>query len=546
MNGFLLDFLDTVLYNNSFWSEYDVVFYTLIACSILFAIYVNYEELGKILRDNKEPLIIVLLLLTVLIGGFFRFSNMLFEYNSHDSTWEYINGARYFSETGKIFKCYGPSFYQCFGKTPVSHPGLLSFILGLFYSLLGYNLNATMILSVIVSTLTIPLAYYSVKTFLDSEKLGLMAAISLSIFPLHALYSGNLDFVLSVFSIFSIFFVILTTGLVIKKDTKESWILLMASYLFMVSFRWEHPIVIFFSLVLILSSQERPLDYVKEKISKKWFWFYGIIFSFLSIAPLKGIYSVWFRQESLGKSFTTAFFFESFSKAYSLLTRLYNLPGLLFILLIPFALKEDKKKSSIILVWWLTYIILYAFFRNGLTDRYVMNSLPPLILIGCIGLKNIFTNNNIIDKFSKERLLVIFSILMFLTIFISLPGQRPLISYDTYKRDDIGGFHDISEEIDKPLVVPNINTLLSLLTESEKTVYSFLTLTFFEEIDDLGEVYFIRTDGCEHEPGKEICEYMVGQGEKTDIKLNEWDVYLISMSSEEIEYMNERVTEDDF
>ncbi len=138
----------------------------------------------------------------------------------------------------------------------------------------------------------------------------------------------------------------------------------------------------------------------------------------------------------------------------------------------------------------------------------------------------------------------VFAFIILISAFIPLGGNS-VLRQELYKRDDVGGFHEISNDLDKPIIVPMTNALLSIITESDKTIYSFLSLSLHENWNIENRFYFIETERCKHEPAEKVCDRITDDGDEK-IKLNDWNVYVVEFTEDlrkDIEYM---VSEEEF
>lgn len=525
----LLRFIGNMLNNNVFWSTADVYFYLLVLGLFLIAVYINRKEIWKKFKEaGKETL--GLLGMVTGFGAIIRFLNINNSIRLAFSTWEYLLGARYFIERGLIHKCYGPSFFNCLAPSPVSHPAMYSLINGILYKFTGFSPTSTIYLAFFVSILTIPVSFLALYNYIDDKTASIIGSSIIGTIPLHIIFSVHLDGTLGVFSVLSAFSVLLATGFVIKNDDFKSWIFLFSSLLFAVGFRWENSLLILVVFLIFIMEKERPLKFLKKKLQDKRIFVVLVIFVILTISILKGVYTVWFLGQSLHSSFTFSYLLQSLSNLPSIFMNFYSVPVLFVACILPFALLKDHKKAIIGIFWLLSFGLLYSFFRNGLTARYLMNTLPPIALLGSLGYKGLsefFDKINISRHLQRIISIIVIIFLISTTIFT--------VGFNREKEE--GNIHKLIEFSnyvgEKPIVVPDINTLLALLCYSdEKRVGSFLTLPQLIRRYGENEFYFLRTHRCEISNFKEICDYLSDIGDLEKEKYG-WKLYYLKLNKKQ-------------
>ncbi len=527
------------------WVQYDVYFYIIIFGLFVYGLLSVSDYVKKVFKGVSKNVWVVLGLL-ILLGGFIRVYNIDYGVPAQTSTWEYINGGRYFSHTGRIFKCYGPSFLECEGPNAVTHPAMYSLLIGVLFSVFGFSLPLAINFMWLISLLTIPLAFFVVKEITQNFWSGLFSAALVAVFPLFGAYMV-LDGSIAFFSVFSIFVSLLASIFVIKNDDKASWLFLFGSFVFMFSFRWEHPLAALFIFLTVVFVREKPFNYLKNILSRKYFWLYVIFFGLLSFVPLKGVYEAFLADTAGGGWFTFEMFLTELSSINHLFAEIFGLPGLIAALMIPFAFFKKFKVSLIMVLWFTTYTVMYLFFRNGLSHRYAFNLFPPLIVLAGLGFSK-FTELKVFDKLSV-KLSVLLIILVSITSLhsFSFVGSSDISdSLESFIYNDLQRKEVVSDVTgDTPVLFSSTNGKIAYLTYIiDEPVYSFLNIQNMIGVVD--EFYFVWDEGCNFDQYTDFCKKFKNEGElvrtfDTDEKTSEkyWNLYYIELTQERRDYFIE-------
>lgn len=521
----LFQFL-SILFESSLWNEVDVYFYFTILALFVYTLYLNRGRLFKKIKEINH-LEIFLLVIIIVAGIFIRYSHIQTTAHITDSVWEYLQGARYFVQRGVIYKCYGPSFNECAGPAPVSHPAMYSLINGLLYKITGFNPVATTYLGFLFSIGTLILSFVAIYEYLDDKYAALLGSAILSLIPLHVTHSVMLDGTTAILSVFSAFFVLLASVNLLKKDDWKSWAFFFVSLLFAVSFRWENILFFPIGFLILLIESENPVKSFKQKISNWKIQILILICFILLLSPTKGIYTVWIsRPSNLISSFGLSFFQTGLEGFQSNFLSSYSFFGAFVLSLLPFAFLENKKRTLLGIFWFSSFTLVYASFRYGFTSRYMVNTLPPLVLLGSIGLKGLV---NRLQNFTGRKLGRIVTIAV-LTIF--LLSSFLFVDYPRVERkgevDKLLRFANYTNN--KPIMFPDTNTLLAFLTYTDNRVAATpMTLDILKAYG-YSEFYFLENFRCEGR--RDICQSFVERGRLVK-KSGNWRLYHINHINQE-------------
>ena len=502
-----------IFVNNALWSRIDVFFYLAVLFYIVYVVTVNRKVFYGYISDRRMLYSLLGIMVLALVVRIY-FLDVSIQIS--DSVWEYVVAGKNFMVEGRLFKCYGPVFSNCPSPVPVSHPALYGLFVGILFLFTGFSLDAVLYMSIVASVLTLWLLYQLLQRTVESKFSVFVGLMALALVPIHAVYSGVFDGGLAVFSVIAGFMVILSTFLVSRDPENFGyWLLLSGSWVFSVSLRWENPLMVFFSVFYLVLNLDSPVETLKNRVADKR-WSLMILLTFLlMVVPLKGIYTIWIRPDNLDSGFRMAYVLRNIAGGFRNMVRNFGVVGWSAVVLIPFSLKKSWRRTLPYLFFISAYFFTYTIFRNGLSLRYVMNLVPPLIMLLALG------SDGFLDLFDSKKIVggLLATVLSGAMLF-SIAGFE-----GRNRDDDLSSLESVSEEYgDVPVVFPDTNTLLAYMgITTNSTGFGFLSLDKAYQNYGLEEVYFVETGRCRIDVFSGLCNTLKEQG-KFEGAVGSWNV----------------------
>ena len=387
----------TVIQNNLMWIG--PVFFAATLGLIVFSGLWSFKDIKKLFKFDRK--VWVLLLLIFLFGAYLRIFVAPHTHRLYYDEDIYLNIGQNIAKEGRAILCNYGSQEKCFegiyNKQPNGYPFLMS-ILFLF----GGGENEAHYVTAILSSFIVPLIFLIAYLLFNNWKTGIFSALFFSLIPVSIRWAPTT----SAGSVSILFMALAFFAFLSYFKTKKFPILLfsISSLAYAVQIRPEG---FLFLLVMVLAFFLLNRKLLEDMKSKK-FLLVIILFSVLLLPHALHILTV--KSESWGASgnklgleyvennlkVNGMFFFEN--TRFPLFFSILSVLGLY-----PF-LKEWRKKA-VLVVWFLSFFILYLLFyagsfNYGVDVRFSLNLYIPLAILGGCGAMLIYKG---LGKFIKRN-----------------------------------------------------------------------------------------------------------------------------------------------
>lgn len=442
----------------------------IIICNLLYlSRKVIKREFKKI--NRKTWLIIGLIFF---IGLFLRVFIIPYMHNLYYDEDGYLDIAKHISAEGNNCLCLDNLNGVCkFCGYSLKSVGF-SFLLAVFFKIFSISHNTAFNVVAISGSLTILAMFFFLYTLFKEEKLALLGALILALYPLHLRWSGSVSA-----EIVSLFFILLTfTFLIIYFRTNKLTILL-TSILFLcftITIKEENMLLVLFFLT--------PLSITKAY--RKKFLIILLFFILIFIPYLTGNimfhsageqenyvmrYTFWKQGKILSYEFFKNTIFQNltffFNKDFTFpIIIFFNILGMIFMF------KNDKKLCFMFLAWLLIIPTLFsAYIGKPLTFSEIRHYIPVLasvITFSSYGILRLCRWN----IFSKIKIMYI----VILIIFISTGFYKLYLTSDKSPIITAQDDHDfIIQSLDKIpkdcLVITQESYLFDFFDRSATSIY---------------------------------------------------------------------------
>ena len=334
----------------------------------------------------------LLLLAITFIGLFLRFASLLIGFslqtNLDTSLFpdeaNFLVAARYFSEG--VF----PPQYLYYHNSLILSP-----IIGGLYSLFGITAFAGRALSVILGTLTIPLAYLLAKELFKNEKKALLAALLLSISFIHRFWTlrALADGPLAFFFVLSLYLFIIATN-----SQHWRWYL-WAGLSTIVCVLIKYPGILIFPIIFIYLITNIYLKQVPKK-ALLYYLFTLMIFGFVILTLLLSQFALAFQPLNQISYFLNILLSGASNPFYYIFYTFFLNGFLALIILILlgvvilYSIKRHSKGDILLLSWVAIIFIFFSFYGESELYRYLLPAVPALYVL---------ISSFFIDSFQKFR-----------------------------------------------------------------------------------------------------------------------------------------------
>ena len=411
---------------------------------IFISVLLNIKKIkNQFARLKKTSWILIILIF--MIGLFLR---AFVVPNTHRLLFDediYLNIAQNIVHDGKAVLCNYGTPKHCFEGVLNKQPNGLPVMLSVIYFIFGVSENNASYFMILASSFSILLIFCVVYVWFKNETAALVSALLLALNPISLLFAPTIS-AESLFVFFSLI-TIFSLKLILENRNFPSLTFFISSLAFTIQIRPEAPLLVIPLLVF----------FVKEKIDKKIL--IGAILFFVLMSPYvfhskQFINESWGNQE--GYKFNNkyalnnlkvngGFFFDN--ERFPVLYTLLAFFGMAYMIR-----KQEFLKLSSMLLWFLSFFIIYLFFyagsfKYGIDVRFSQTLFIPLFILGGIGAYYIIENflNKVLKKFYVSFLIIILIIIISFLPFIKFVSAIGEEAWDA--RTD----HDFSVNATKEL-----------------------------------------------------------------------------------------------
>ncbi|MBS3097346.1 glycosyltransferase family 39 protein [Candidatus Woesearchaeota archaeon] len=395
------------------------------------------------MKLDKHDSYIGLAIAVIVIGALLRFILAVIATPASDGCW-FLNVARYMAVNGKI------PLFEHLGRDIFARPPLLPILAAFFYKIFGvFGDNIAVIsmrlVSPIFGSLTLLFSFLVIKKIFNS-KLAFYSVLFLSFIPMHLVFSSlsQADMIVSFFVLLSIYFLLnnkiflsgTAVGLATLSKETGFLILILLFYLLFAKYKADIKlmskkavtlIVPFF--VIVLPWFIRNYTYLKNPI---WPFFSSVIGGvqggeMSSLEGTASLLNIFYIKDHLTTTYlgvfgvpngeiSNLFFFNlPFIKllliGWFLATLLFVFPFILGL----FKIDYKSKKIKLLLVWFLSYFLVYFYHiiePGKAYPRFLLPAFTVFAVIWSIGFNKI-SNIKIIAK--PYLLLIILCVMGFIS-----------------------------------------------------------------------------------------------------------------------------------
>jgi len=436
---------------------------------------------------------------------------------------EYMLIAKHFVFDREYYTCAIGSFDNCILKSPPPHPAAYSFVLHLWFLLVGMNASIAILFNVFIGILILIVIFFIFKLAFNDEKGALFASFIYVFFRSHIAYSGTAE--IATFNTFIFSLTILFMILFFQKKNSQSLYLFISSLFLSIITKPENVLIVLLftiGMVLFKNSYFKQLK-LKETISLVVI--IGVLI-FLSAPHLLynlNIYPKTFVVE--GQQMYSIENFKNNSSSTAKEIIYFPLMALIFVIFSLIKFRSEQNNKIFFISWALTITLFYTFLHQQDIQRYILSAIPAFAILSGIGLSDILRSLN------KKKIIIFLAIIITLVLFptTKLLGVGENIDYSAPTKD-------ISEN--DWIIVPHWNSVQVVNFESKANVMSveylmtpsakWIIFLFPEKRNETINIYFLETIRC-YAAVNNGCEFIkeIFNLELVDSKQNNYNLYLI-------------------
>lgn len=489
-----MNFLDGRLLLDG-WIIVSSILYPILFAAFFIFLAKNFSLIKKRFLEVDRKTWITLFFITV-FSFLLRYSVAPDGIAFSSGAWEWINTGLRLSQTGLLTRCDAGTMNDCIQVNPISHPAGYVYYLAVIFLVFGKSLEAAGFIQGVFASLTPLMVFFAVHEMRKKKTEAILSAAFISAMPLHVIQSFNPGIEGGIFSVFFEALALFAFFFALNEKTINSKYFAVLALAMALSFRFQNIILYLLFFLFYLQQKNRPYlkSLYKDLVKNKRIAVFGTI---VALIPFFMAIKYWFIGGLLIKLFSIQYLFNNMTACKEVLV-IYFMPYIALFVVFAIAAtlkKETRLKTSVFIMWFLGFLVLYGSFSNAFNFRYILSFVLPISIVSGIGF-SVFIN-----RLSPKGALKICLIISVAILLTSVPiAYEKRIIVNSPVSDLISIIESTGSE--SSILIPNMNTVWAILFYQPERE----TVGFFNYNDlEFDNVYLIATLYCDYPPYTKPC-----------------------------------------